>query len=144
MHFAKCVSRNRSEEREGWLKQCEGKAVSLFQLQGSRIMFVPQCNLSGTKAYFVFTEIDFFLSFPLQKILKLLCTLQKQQNLSSLPKLCAGGKLLFFSIFCLAALVLEFSEASLFWKSLFLVCLIFLCCVNGRTFEVTNGQKSNG
>lgn len=30
-------------------------------------MFVPQCNLNGTKAHFLFTEIDLFLFFPLQK-----------------------------------------------------------------------------
>lgn len=150
MHFTKRVSRSMSEEREGRLKQCEGKAVCLFQLWGSRIMFVPQRKLSDTKAHFVFTEINFFLFFPLQKwklekcaYFKAIMYPAKQRNFFSLPKLQAGGKWRFFFSFCFffsAALVLEFSQPRHPGSTYFL-SPVFLYCVNGRKFEMNNGKN---
>lgn len=138
MHFTKRVSRSMSEEREGRLKQCEGKAVCLFQLRGSWIMFVPQRKLSDTKAHFVFTEINFFLFFPLQKwklekcaYFKAIMYPAKQRNFSSLPKLQAGGKWRFFFLFVF------FSRQPWYWSSpspvileVLISCLLFFSIVS--------------
>lgn len=163
MHFTKRVSRSTSEEREGRLKQCEGKTVSLFQLQGSRIMFVPQCKLSGTKAHFVFTEINFFLFFPLQKwklekcaYFKAIMYPAKQRNFSSLPKLQAGGKWRVFFLFLFffsAALVLEFSQPHHPGSTVLVSCLLFFSIVSmagnlkwamAKTLSLRNGCEGVG
>lgn len=130
MHFAKFVSKSKSKEREGRWKQCEGKAVSLFQLHGSWIMFVPQCNLNGTKAHFLFTEIDLFLFFPLQK--------RKLEKCVYFKAIRCPAKAPKFVLTPIAAScgMIFFSWQPGYWTPppfwiLFLVCFIFLYSVNG-------------